>query len=45
VSTTTTCWRYVNETVEMLAQRAPGLRAALRQAKRDGMAYVVIEGT
>jgi DNA-directed RNA polymerase specialized sigma24 family protein len=25
---TTTCWRYVNETVEMLARRAPKLRAA-----------------
>ena len=25
---TTTCWRYVNETVEPLAARAPKLRAA-----------------
>jgi hypothetical protein len=42
---TTTCWRYVNETVELLAGRAPKLRAALRKAKRKGMAYVIIDGT
>lgn len=42
---TTTCWRYVNETVELLAQRAPKLRAALRRAVRQGMAYVIIDGT
>jgi hypothetical protein len=42
---TTTCWRYVNETVELLARRAPKLRAALRKAKCEGMAYVVIDGT
>jgi hypothetical protein len=42
---TTTCWRYVTETVELLAARAPKLRAALRKAKRDGMAYVIIDGT
>ena len=42
---TTTCWRYVNETVDLLAARAPKLRAALRKAKRDGLAYVIIDGT
>jgi Helix-turn-helix of DDE superfamily endonuclease len=42
---TTTCWRYVNETIELLAARAPKLRAALRKAKRQGMAYVIIDGT
>ena len=42
---TATCWRYVNETVELLATRAPKLRAALRKAKREGMAYVIIDGT
>lgn len=31
---TTTCWRYVNETVELLAARVPKLRAALRKATR-----------
>jgi hypothetical protein len=42
---TTTCWRYVNETVDLLAARAPKLRAALRKAIRDGLAYVIIDGT
>ena len=42
---TTTCWRYVNETVELLAARAPKLREALRKAKREKMAYVIIDGT
>src|SRR5882757_7854622 len=42
---TTTCWRYVNETVELLAQRAPKLRPALRKAKRRGVAYVIVDGT
>ncbi|XVS68218.1 transposase family protein [Actinosynnema sp. CA-299493] len=42
---TTTAWRYVNETVELLAQRAPKLRQALRRAKRQGMAYVIVDGT
>jgi phospholipid N-methyltransferase len=42
---TTTCWRYVNETLELLAKWAPKLREALRQVKRQEMAYVVIDGT
>jgi hypothetical protein len=42
---TATCWRRVNETVELLADRAPKLRAALQAAKRSGMAFVVIDGT
>ncbi len=42
---TTTCWRYVNETVDLLAARAAKLRAALPKAKRQGMAYVIIDGT
>jgi hypothetical protein len=29
----------------LLAGRAPKLRAALRKAKRDGLAYVIIDGT
>jgi hypothetical protein len=32
----------VNEAVELLAARAPKLRAALRKAR---MAYVIIDGT
>lgn len=42
---TSTCWRYVHETVELLAARAPKLRAALRKARREEMAYVIIDGT
>jgi hypothetical protein len=33
---TTTCWRRVGDTVGLLAERAPRLRAALRAAKRAG---------
>nr|WP_246023548.1 transposase family protein [Nocardia yunnanensis] len=42
---TTTAWRYVTETIELLAARAPKLRSALRQAKADGYAYLVLDGT
>ncbi|WP_209624283.1 transposase family protein [Saccharothrix coeruleofusca] len=42
---TATAWRYVNETVELLAARAPKLRQALRKAKRRGLAYVIVDGT
>ena len=37
---TATAWRYVNETVALLAARAPKLRKAVRDAKRAGYAYV-----
>ena len=42
---TATAWRYVTETVALLAARAPGLRQAVRDAKKAGYAYVVIDGT
>jgi len=42
---TATAWRYVNETVSLLAARAPRLRTAVRNAKRAGYAYVVLDGT
>jgi Helix-turn-helix of DDE superfamily endonuclease/DDE superfamily endonuclease len=42
---TATAWRYVNETVALLAARAPKLRRAVRDAKKAGHAYVVIDGT
>jgi hypothetical protein len=42
---TTTAWRYVNETAELLAARAPKLRQAVRDAKRAGHAYVILDGT
>jgi len=42
---TATAWRYVNETVALLAARAPKLRQAVRDAKKTGYAYVVVDGT
>src|SRR6266700_3671985 len=42
---TTTAWRYVEETVALLAARAPKLRTAVRDATKAGHAYVVIDGT
>ena len=42
---TTTAWRYVEEAVALLASRAPKLRRAVRDAKRAGRAYVVLDGT
>jgi DDE superfamily endonuclease len=42
---TTTAWRYVNETVDLLAARAPKLRQAIRDAQKAGYAYVVVDGT
>jgi hypothetical protein len=42
---TATAWRYVAETVRLLAARAPKLGPALRAAKKAGHAFVVIDGT
>jgi Helix-turn-helix of DDE superfamily endonuclease/DDE superfamily endonuclease len=42
---TTTAWRYVNETTDLLAARAPRLRTAIRDAVKAGRAYVVLDGT
>src|SRR5690348_7643147 len=42
---TATAWRYVEETTDLLAARAPKLRKAVRDAKRAGHAYVIIDGT
>ena len=42
---TTTAWRYVEETIALLAARAPKLRKAARDAKKAGHAYVVVDGT
>ena len=41
----TTAWRYVNETTELLAARAPKLRTAVRAAQKAGWAFVVLDGT
>jgi hypothetical protein len=40
-----TAWRYVSETVALLAARAPKLRKAVRDAKKAGYACVVLDGT
>jgi hypothetical protein len=42
---TATAWRYVTETVALLAVRSPKLRQALRDAGKAGHAYLVIDGT
>ena len=42
---TSTAWRYVNETVALLAARAPRLRQAVRDAQKAGHAYVILDGT
>ena len=42
---TATAWRYVRETVALLAARSPKLRRALADAKDAGHAYLVIDGT
>lgn len=40
-----TAWRYVEEAVELLAARAPTLRAALKAAKTAGITYLILDGT
>ncbi len=42
---TATAWRYVSETVALLAARSPKLNRALARARRAGHAFVVIDGT
>ncbi|MBE1586617.1 transposase family protein [Nonomuraea angiospora] len=39
-----TAWRYVEETVALLRARAPKLDRALRNAARDGLRYLVLDG-
>jgi hypothetical protein len=42
---TATAWRYVDEVVALLAARAPKLRKAVKDAKKAGHAYVILDGT
>ena len=42
---TATAWRYVAETVALLAARSPKLRQALRDASTAGHACLVLDGT
>jgi hypothetical protein len=39
-----TAWRRTHETIRLLAARAPGIRTALRHAKRSGAAFVILDG-
>jgi predicted DNA-binding protein YlxM (UPF0122 family) len=41
----TTAWRYVEETVMLLATRSPKLTQAMRKAKKDGLTHVILDGT
>lgn len=41
---TTTAWRYVTETVALLAAGALKLRTAIRDVAKAGQAYVVLDG-
>jgi hypothetical protein len=40
-----TAWRYVEETVALLSARSPKLATALRKATKDGLHYLVLDGT
>ncbi|MFF0578551.1 transposase family protein [Streptosporangium saharense] len=40
-----TAWRYVRESVTLLARRSPTLERALCAARRAGYAFVVLDGT
>jgi hypothetical protein len=40
-----TAYRYLDEVTEVLAARAPELRAALERALADGTPYVIVDGT
>ena len=42
---TATAWRYVTETVALLAARAPKLRRAVRDAVKAGYPFAVLDGT
>ena len=39
-----TGYRYLDEVIEVLADRAPDLHQALKKAKADGLAYVILDG-
>jgi hypothetical protein len=39
-----TAYRYLDEAIEVLAARAPGLREALEKAKEQGLPYLILDG-
>ena len=40
-----TAYRYLNEAIEVLAERAPSLREALEKAEERGLPYLILDGT
>jgi hypothetical protein len=40
-----TAYRYLNEAIEVLADRAPSLREALEKAEERGLPYLILDGT
>lgn len=42
---TTTAWRYIRETTALLAEQAPTLEQGLHRARRQGWAFVIVDGT
>jgi DDE superfamily endonuclease/Helix-turn-helix of DDE superfamily endonuclease len=40
-----TAYRYLNEAIEVLADRAPSLRDALEKAEERGLPYLILDGT
>jgi hypothetical protein len=39
-----TAYRYVDEVIAVLAAQAPGLRAALERARREGLSHAILDG-
>ncbi len=39
-----TSYRYIDEIIDVLAERAPGLRRALERALAEGTSYVILDG-
>jgi DDE superfamily endonuclease len=39
-----TAYRYLDEAIEVLAARAPGLREALEKAREQGLPYLILDG-
>ncbi|HEY9468002.1 MAG TPA: transposase family protein [Propionibacteriaceae bacterium] len=42
---TATAWRYVQEAIKLLSARSPKLDQALRKAAKDGLGYLILNGT
>lgn len=40
-----TSYRYLDEVIDVLAEQAPDLKAALESAREDGLPYLIVDGT